>query len=85
MRPALIKYFKSMTRTNWTLSDSNLKYIGSKIFQTSSSPDSSLLNLYVSRKCFCEKHNATKVGLWEWFYAIIELINKHLENFWENG
>jgi hypothetical protein len=81
MAKALNGCFKKMTSTEWNLTDTNIRYLGEKFFQTPEYTD----DFCISRKKFCEKENLNTIGLWEWFYACIELTNRHLRPFWDKG
>ncbi|CAG7733973.1 unnamed protein product [Allacma fusca] len=80
MSAALNKWFRNMTSTEWDLTETNIRYLGEKF-----SRSTEFSEFFVSRKKFCEKDSPSQTSFWEWFYACIELTNRHLKPFWNKG
>ncbi|CAG7821056.1 unnamed protein product [Allacma fusca] len=81
MRPALNDHFKMMTKSQRDFSEINLRNLGTHIFQSTDFTDSS----EISFSQFFEKDEVSKHGKWGWFQACVDLTNKHLTPYWQNG
>ncbi|CAG7734898.1 unnamed protein product [Allacma fusca] len=81
MAVALNNCFKNMTKTQWNLTDTNLRCLGERIFQSTNFSDKS----FISHNKFFEKDNVSPKGKWGWFYSCIDLTNRHLKPYWNDG
>ncbi|XP_053409133.1 signal transducer and activator of transcription 5B-like isoform X2 [Mercenaria mercenaria] len=75
---------KFCAMTGRGLSESNLKYLGNKLFGTSGIVDFS--NAVVTWEEFSKKpFPGKKFTFWEWFWSIAKLVKEHLQGPWTDG
>jgi hypothetical protein len=94
LKQALKDFFKAHTETRRPLSESHLNYIRLKIPQlTSQDHQGQLVDLdldldpdrtVIDPDWLYESLNYS-FSLWDWFFAICELVKKHLNKYWDDG
>ena len=70
-----------MTETTRDLTLTNLSLLAEKLYGHPDIRD----DYVVSRRKFSEKDGNTEKTFWEWFYDIVDLVNKHLKEYWNKG
>ena len=86
MAPMLDMKWKSHCHTTRGLSNENIQYLASKLFQNDNLPKAVFDSLLISRVDFCrEPLPGRNFSFWEWFYYLMKLTDNHLNDAWSAG